>query len=125
MSEPATAYEKSIKIAAERMKQSGQAGPPKLTEIGWLEAERAKHKKAFRVAFDELNKLWPPENTLEYWNLAAKDLALVFNENQTNELCKSLLLALIDYLEKIGKERAKLYATDKPSDGADAGMDGR
>ena len=25
------------------------------------------HKKAFRVAFDLLNELWPPENTAEYF----------------------------------------------------------
>lgn len=94
---------------------------PKLTEIEWLQAEKTKHKKAFRVAFDALEHCWPPEHTEEYFKMAVDHLTLLHHENSENGLCRLLLVALIDYLEKAGKERKELY---EPSNNADAGMDG-
>ena len=96
--------------------------PSEPTETEWLAAEKATHKKAFRIAFDELNKLWPPENTLDYWTMVTSRMALISNDNKDNGLCKVLLLMLAEYLEQVGKDRERRYGQHGST--IDAGMDG-
>ena len=96
--------------------------PSEPTETEWLAAEKETHKRAFRVAFDELNRLWPPENTLDYWVMVTDRMALASNDNKDNGLCKMLLLMLVEYLEQVGKDRERRYGQHR--DTADAGMDG-
>ncbi len=63
-----------------------------------------KHKKAFRVAFDMLNRLWPPKNTVEWWsNVAIPDMTLVYDDAKDNPLAQALVLAIAWYLEQMGK----------------------
>lgn len=96
-----TAYALSV-AAAQKLMQSVQK---EQTEIEWLEEKKAQHKKAFRLAFDFLEKMWPPENTLDYWTMVCAQTALLYSESSENKLCKLFLLAIMDYLEKVGKER--------------------
>ena len=99
-----TAYEQSI-TAAKALFDSAQQ---EQTELEWLEAKRAMHKRAFRVPFDFLEQFsWPPENTVEYWTRITDRMALLYNENKGNELCRLFLLAVTEYLENVGKEREK------------------
>lgn len=92
------------------------------SERSWIEEEKSKHKAAFRTAFDTLNYMWPPENTNEYWKLVTDRMELLYKENADNALCRSLLIALTEYLERIGKEREKRYGHN--GNPTDAGMDG-
>lgn len=98
--QPKTAYEQSI-TAAQAMLQSAQ-----LEQQAQEKASQYKtlHKKAFRVAFDLMEKLWPPENTEEYWKLVTDRMALDYHDNKENLLCGLLILAVTEYLEKVSKE---------------------
>ena len=61
-----------------------------------------KHKKAFRVAFDLLNRLWPPKNTVEWWSdVAIPDMTLVYDNAKDNPLAQELVLAIVGYVEKM------------------------
>lgn len=99
-----TAYAQSV-AAAQALMQSAQH---QQTEMEWLEAKRAMHKRAFRVVFDFLESFaWPPENTVEYWKMVASRLPLLDNENKDNKLCRLFLIAVYEYLEEVAKERKK------------------
>lgn len=59
----------------------------------------AEHQKAFRTAFDFLNKHFPPEDSPEWWQQAIKDasdMALLAGEGK---LVNGLVVAVYDYLE--------------------------
>lgn len=75
------------------------------SEIERLQSEYDLGTKAFRTVFDLRKMLWPPENTVDYWTMVTDRMALIYNENKDNRLCKAFLLALTGYLEEIGKER--------------------
>jgi len=97
--QPKTAYE-----------QSQQVGNALLTQLTTEQAEQEKtaqiqrmHKKAFRVAFDMLEKNWPPENTVEYWTKVTNQTALDYHDNRDNALCGLLMMAVTEYLEKTCK----------------------
>lgn len=98
-----TAYEQSVAVGYALLNQlsAEQAEHEKAAEIQRL------HKKAFRVAYDMLEKNWPPENTVEYWKEVTDRMALDYHENKDNLLCELLMLAVMEYLEEIGKEREK------------------
>ena len=99
-----TAYAQSI-AAAQALYFSAQK---EQTELEWLEAKKAMHKRAFRVPFDFLESFaWPPENTVEYWKMVTDRMALLYAENKENKLCELFLLAVHEYLEDVGKEREK------------------
>lgn len=99
-----TAYAQSV-AAAQSLMQSAQH---QQTEMEWLEAKRAMHKRAFRVVFDFLESFaWPPENTAEYWKMVTDRMALLDNENKENKLCRLFLMAVNEYLEGVGKGRDK------------------
>ena len=58
-----------------------------------------KHKKAFRVAFDLLNRLWPPKNDAEWFkNTAIPDMTLTYNDCVDNRLAKELVMAVSGYV---------------------------
>lgn len=64
------------------------------------------HKTAFRVAFDFLEKHDPPESTEKYWLQTCKDLNYASGDNITNELCQTLLSAILIYLSDKVKKNA-------------------
>lgn len=101
--QPKTAYEQSI-TAAQAMMQSAQREQQEQEKANQY---KTLHKKAFRVAYDMLEKNWPPENTVEYWKEVTDRMALDYHENKDNLLCELLMLAVMEYLEEIGKEREK------------------
>ena len=57
------------------------------------------HRTAFRLAFDLLNRNWPSENTVEYWEKTGDDFCAVFEEHRDNPLAVKLIEAVFAYLE--------------------------
>lgn len=91
--------------------QSAAVGYALLNQLTAEQAEQERtaefqrmHKKAFRVAFDMLEKNWPPENTVEYWKKVTNQTALDYHDNRDNMLCGLLMMAVTEYLEKVSKE---------------------
>lgn len=71
----------------------------------------AEHQKAFRTAFDFLNKHFPPEDSPEWWQQAIKDasdMALLAGEGK---LVNGLVVAVYDYLEDDLLKRRKQDGT--------------
>ena len=64
----------------------------------------SRHKQAFRVAFDALNEVFPPEDSAEYWEKAHERLREIYVTNRDNPLCKTLLVAVENYLGIAVKE---------------------
>ena len=62
------------------------------------------HQKAFRCAFDYLQKHFPPGDDPEWWEQAAKDLSAFSIAAGENRLVIELLAGVYDYLESIWKE---------------------
>ena len=57
------------------------------------------HKNAFRVTYDLLNNLWPPENSVEYFERASKLCALAYGTTLAdNELGKAFVNEVYQYL---------------------------
>ena len=100
-----TAYEQSVAVGYALLNQlsAEQEAQEKAAEIQRL------HKRAFRVAYDMLEKNWPPENTVEYWTKVTDQTALDYHDNRDNVLCGILMLAVTEYLEKTckGKENER------------------
>lgn len=69
-------------------------------KIDALQDKLAEHKTAFRVAYDFLEKHYPPANTQEYWTRTADDMSVVADDNKSNKLCWQLLTALLLYLDR-------------------------
>lgn len=65
----------------------------------------ARHKQAFRVAFDALKEVWPPENTVAYFEKTGERLKEIYTQYHDNPLCRELLLAVYNYLGKAVKEK--------------------
>lgn len=94
-------------------KQSQQVGYALLNRLTVEQTEQEKtdeiqrmHKKAFRVAFDMLDRNYPPENTVEYWTKVTNQTALDYHDNRDNMLCGLLMMAVTEYLEKtVQRER--------------------
>lgn len=68
------------------------------------EAYDKRHKQAFRVAFDALNEVFPPDGTAEYWEKAHETLRGIYIANKDNPLCRTLLVAVENYLGMAEKE---------------------
>ena len=64
----------------------------------------ARHKQAFRIAFDALNEAFPPEDTAEYWERTYERLKGIYNHHRDNPLCKALMVAIVNYLGEVVKE---------------------
>lgn len=65
------------------------------------------HQKAFRCAFDYLNKHFPPGQDSEWWEQAVKDLSAFSIAAGENRLAVELLSGVYDYLESVWKEKYK------------------
>lgn len=65
----------------------------------------ARHKQAFRAAFDYLNDHFPPETDPEWWQRLAKDCSAVSIVCGENKLVIGLLIGVMDYLENEMKLR--------------------
>lgn len=76
-----------------------------MTELPSPEEYVAKHRQAFRTAFDFLNAHFPPEHDSEWWEKTSFDLGTTAAGAGENELTKILLLAVTDYLEQESKLR--------------------
>lgn len=66
----------------------------------WLE----QHKKAFRVAFDDLRKLWPPKNDTQWFVDTAYPVCAAHYaefEKDGNDLGMSLMLTVYGYLDRM------------------------
>lgn len=83
------------------------------------------HKKAFRVAYETLTELYPPNETIEYWQFASKRMTQKHNENKDNPLCVELLMAVYTFLGKDFEQRRGPIHERNDSDHDHAGMDGR
>lgn len=71
-------------------------------------AYEARHKQAFRIAFDALKEVWPPENTVEYFEKTNERLKEIYSAHRDNPLCKELILAVSNYLGIAAKEIEEL-----------------
>lgn len=69
-----------------------------------------RHKQAFRIAFDALNEVFPPEDTVAYFEKTNERLKEIYNVHCDNPLCKELILAIANYLGKVVKEIANEHA---------------
>ena len=67
-------------------------------------AYEARHKQAFRIAFDALKEVWPPENTVEYFEKTNERLKEIYSAHRDNPLCKQLVLGVAMYLGDAAKE---------------------
>lgn len=70
-----------------------------MTDILTPEEYVQKHQKAFRCAFDFLNKHFPPEDTPEWWEQACKDVVDASVSQGENNLVVRMLGAVYDYLD--------------------------
>ena len=73
-------------------------------------AYHEQHKKAFRVAFDTLTRLWPPETdpekSAEWFRDTACPMCMdaYFGELKDNPLGKALMEAVYGYLDRMAVE---------------------
>ena len=63
------------------------------------------HKQAFRVAFDLLTEIWPPENTVEYFDPVARKFVEAADRYADNALAKELLLGVYTYVADEARKR--------------------
>ena len=70
-----------------------------MTDILTPEQYVQKHQKAFRCAFDFLNKHFPPEDTPEWWEQTTKDVTEASISQGENKLIVGLLIGVFDYLD--------------------------
>lgn len=64
----------------------------------------ARHKQAFRVAFDYLNAHFPPGEGSEWWEQTAKDASDAYMPGD-NKLLRELLIGVYTYIEEEYKIR--------------------
>ena len=70
------------------------------------------HQKAFRTAFDFLNKHFPPGQDPEWWTQTVKDCDEASISQGENKLVIGLLGGIIDYLEDEYKRRINDGSTE-------------
>lgn len=71
----------------------------------------AYHKHIFRVCFDFLNAHFPPGNDPEWWEQLGRDVAHTGTEHGGGALLIGMLVAIMEYLDAIYKERRKTDGT--------------
>lgn len=71
------------------------------------EAARTKklHQAAFRAAFNFLEAYYPPRDDEEYWLKVAEECGRAADELYGNPLIIPMMVAMVDYLEAVWKER--------------------
>ena len=57
------------------------------------------HNYAFRSAYEYLQEMWPPVNSVEFFQVAAAKGNERFNNSDGNRLLQKLLVAVFEYLE--------------------------
>ena len=67
-----------------------------------------RHKKAFRVAFDFLNRHFPPSPEPDWWDNTVTDAVKAVNDDTSN-LTRDLVLAVFDYIDRECKMRMDLH----------------
>ena len=70
----------------------------------------AYHKLIFRVVFDFLNEHFPPGNDPEWWEQLSKDVSITGTKYGGGQLLIGMLVAVMEHLEEIYKERRKTDA---------------
>lgn len=65
-------------------------------------------KQAFRVAYDLLERYYPPKQDEGYWNDLAKDLSVLGNQYKDDYLARLLLITMYEYLEEELRRRRKV-----------------
>ena len=63
------------------------------------------YKKAFRIAFDFLERWKPCPNTLEEWEAAARELGAIGAKHGSDPLLCGLIIAVYDEFDRQWKER--------------------
>lgn len=63
------------------------------------------YKKAFRIAFDFLERWKPCPDTLEEWEAAARELGTIGAQNGNDPLLCGLIIAVYDEFDRQWKER--------------------
>lgn len=76
-----------------------------MSELPTPQGYVARHKKAFRTAFDFLNAHFPPTWDSVWWKKVAEDMCSASDENANEQLTEELLMAVFNYLEKEMKLR--------------------
>ena len=74
------------------------------------------HKRAFRDAYEFLERSWPPNWDNAYWDGRCADLQAHEPEHAGDRLYRELMLGIYSYLEKIVKQELQ-----RGGDGADGG----
>jgi len=99
---PLTAYEQSVQMGHEMMQDMKRER--ELAEKAT--ADREMHKRAFRVAFDTLNELYPPVDCPEYFDRGGQVCNKAFKENADNPLARELLITVWQYIgDTVAKQR--------------------
>ena len=57
------------------------------------------HNYAFRSAYEFLQEMWPPVNSVEFFQVAAAKGNERFNSSNGNKLLQKLLVAVLSYME--------------------------
>jgi len=57
------------------------------------------HNYAFRSAYEYLQEMWPPVNSVEFFQVAAAKGNERFNNSNGNKLLQKLLVAVLSYME--------------------------
>lgn len=78
-----------------------------MTKVLTPEEYAARHKQAFRVAFDFLNAHFPPEPDSTWWTRLSEECCEVYNAHPDNMLLVQLLAGILCYLEEESKLRGK------------------
>ena len=80
-----------------------------------MAAFRAKHKEAFRVAFDLLNeRFFPPMKDPEYFTAITRLMQKSLENHPGNRLLPYLNIAVLDYLAELTKDLPE-EKEDEPS----------
>jgi len=66
------------------------------------------HQKAFRCAFDYLNAHYPPEDSPEWWEKAAKELTEASVSQGEGDLAVQLLAGVYAYIDNERERRKQL-----------------
>ena len=69
-----------------------------------MQAYKQRHKQAFRVAFEALEEVFPPEDTVEYFEKTNERLKEIYDQHCDNPLCKALMVGVANYLGIVVKE---------------------
>lgn len=76
------------------------------------EAYYSMHQKAFRAAFDFLNRNFPPGDNPEWWLTVTSDAANASLSQGENKLANCLIVGILEYLEYEYKRRQADGSTD-------------